>query len=262
VRHVVGVFGMEGEGERFWLDDRAPEAFHIDGEALADARGRIVSFKNRLMTFEAPDEIELERAVLAGLEDAAAHLAGKSDSFGLPAIQKWARLITDGNHKKGWKTVFKDGRYLYGNLKAIFLHTLPDWSDGGTLRGLYADFLAEAAELLHKPALREIAGQYRAIEEQWLSLGESALPDELPAFARIKTLERQKLAVLVEKGGKGLEEYWKFKTLISELQHGFNESFPLGDEAVNDLLMNLRDQLLEIYQAEHAANQALNLTIG
>ena len=27
IRHVVGVFDMEGDGERFWLDDRAARAF-------------------------------------------------------------------------------------------------------------------------------------------------------------------------------------------------------------------------------------------
>ena len=262
IRHVVGVFDMEGDGERFWLDDRAPAPFCIDGETLADARARIVSYKNRLMTFEGPDEVDLEGAVRAGLEDAAVHLSGKSDSFSLPAIRKWAKLITDGSHTKGWKHVFADGRYLYGNLKAIYLHTLPEWSDGGTLRGLYADFLTEAAGIVANPALLEIAEQYRAVEKLWLAFGERALPEEFPTFARLKTLEKQKLCVLMEKGGQGLEEYKVFKSQISELQQGFNERFPMPDEAVNDLLSDLQSRLMEIYQTEITANQALNRAIG
>ena len=262
IRHVVGVFDMEGNGERFWLDDRAPVAFQIDGETLADARGRIVSYKNRLMTFEGPDEVDLEGAVRAGLEDAAVHLSGRSDSFSLPAIRKWAKLITDGSHKKGWKHVFADGRYLYGNLKAIFLHTLPDWSDGGTLRGLYADFLTEAAEIVQNPALLEIADQYWAIEKLWLALGESALPEGVPIFSQVKALEKQKLSVLMEKGGQGLEEYSIFKSQISELQQGFNERFPMPDDAVNDLMSDLQKQLMAIYEMESGANRALNQAIG
>ena len=261
IRHVVGVFGIEGEGERFWLDDRAPEAFQIDGEALASARGRIVSYKNRLMTFEALGEIDLESAIQAGLEDAVVHLGSHSDSFSLPAIRKWGRLITDGSYKKGWKTVFADGRYLYGNLKSIFLHTLPTWSDGGTLRGLYADFLEEAAWILDNPALLGVAERYRSLEVLWRSLGEAALPEDVPAFAQIKALEKHKLSTLVEKGGSGLEEYRKLKPLISEIQQGFNEHFPLEDSAVNDLLTNLQNQLMGVYQAELTANQELNRAI-
>ncbi len=262
IRHVVGVFGMEEGGQRFWLDDRASEAFQIDGETLARSRGRISSYKNRLMTFEASGEINLESAIWAGLEDAAVHLSGHSDSFSLPALRKWARMMTNESHKKGWKSIFSDGRYLYGNLKSIFLHTLPTWSDGGTLRGLYADFLDEAAPVINNPALKEIAGRYRSIEKQWRTLGEAALPESVPVFARIKTLEVQKLAVLVEKGERGLEEYRRLKALISELQQGFNEQFPLEKDAVDDLLAGLENQLMEIYQAELTANQALNRVVG
>ena len=45
------------------------------------------------------------------------HLSDKSDSFSLPAWRKWARMTTDTRNKKGWPTVFADGRGI-GSMRA------------------------------------------------------------------------------------------------------------------------------------------------
>ena len=50
----------------------------------------------------------LRAAVRAGLADAVEHLGARSDSFGLPAWRKWARMLTDTRNAKAWPNVFAD----------------------------------------------------------------------------------------------------------------------------------------------------------
>ena len=78
---------------------------------LAAARGRVVSYKNRLIAIDpARVELDLVPAVREGLRLQVEHLSEKSDSFSLPAWAKWARMVDDTRNKKGWPKVFADGR--------------------------------------------------------------------------------------------------------------------------------------------------------
>ena len=114
----------------------------MPAERLAAARARVGSYKHRLITID-PERVELDLrpAVEAGLRLQVEHLSEKSDSFSLPAWRKWARMTTDTRNKKGWPTVFADGHGV-GSLRASIYTSA---AHGAHLRGLYADFLDEAA---------------------------------------------------------------------------------------------------------------------
>jgi hypothetical protein len=58
---------------------------------------------------------------------------------------------------------------------------------GGHLRGLYADFLDEAAPLLGAAAA-EAAGAFRAAAAAWHAFAEAALPADVPEYARLREL--------------------------------------------------------------------------
>jgi Domain of unknown function (DUF4872) len=200
------VYGIEGDRVR--VDDRNVAPLSVSRERLDAARARVVSYKHRLVVTE-PAEISadtLRTAARAGLEDAAQHLAARSDSFGLPAWRKWARLLTDTRNAKAWPNVFADGRGLAGALLAAYEGIEPVGSDGGHLRALYADFLDEAAALLDEPRLGEAASAYRALAERWHALAELVLPADVPAFATL----REELATVHEsvmaRGDAGAEE--------------------------------------------------------
>ena len=79
----------------------------------------------------------LRDAVRAGLADAAEHLGSTSDSFGLPAWRKWARMMT-ADAAKSWPRVFASGRGLAGALISTYEGIQPVGLDGGHLRELYA----------------------------------------------------------------------------------------------------------------------------
>ena len=105
------------------------------------------------------------------------HLSEKSDSFSLPAWRKWARMTTDTRNRKGWPTVFADGLGVGSLCASIYTNA----AHGAHLRGLYADFLDEAAGLLERDSLTEAAAAWRKAAACWEAIVDAALPpgDEL-----------------------------------------------------------------------------------
>jgi hypothetical protein len=204
--YPVVVHGIDGDRVR--IDDRTLAPLTVARERLDAARARVGSYRHRLVVIE-PTEVgedALRAAARAGLEDAAQHLAARSDSFGLPAWRKWARMLTDTRNAKAWPNVFADGRALAGALLSAYQGIEPVGTYGGHLRGLYADFLDEAAALLDAPRLAEAAVSYRELAERWHGLAELALPADVPEFAAL----REALAALhesvVARGDAGAEE--------------------------------------------------------
>ena len=86
-------------------------------------------------------------------------------------------MITDTRNAKGWPQVFADGRGIASMRASIYTEA----ASGGDLRGLYADFLEEAADLLGLPKLRQPADAWREAAAAWDVIVDNALPpgDEL-----------------------------------------------------------------------------------
>ena len=139
------VIVYERNGDSYAVDDRSTAPIVVPADRLAAARARVGSYKHRLVTID-PERVDLDlrRAVEEGIRLQVEHLSEKSDSFSLPAWRKWARMTADTRNAKGWPNVFADGLGI-GSLRAS-IYT--DAAHGAHLRGLYADFLDEAAELL------------------------------------------------------------------------------------------------------------------
>lgn len=257
IGHFIVVCGREGD--TFLIDDLAEQPYPVSSEMLAEARARISSYKNRLLVIEhAPTEIDLPAAVMQGLQDCVTHLSSPSESFSLPTIRKWGKTMTDSKNKKGWLKLFEDRRGLYSTLRSIFDGIELGGAPGG-LRGLYADFLVEAARLLDKPELVEVAERYRTLGTAWSSLAEAALPDEVSIFKEAKQLMRERHAVLMQGG-----EAWRNTQAITEqLRHistEYNLEFPLED--IVGLFTALQDRLLSIYEAEVQALAALKSVLA
>ena len=177
----------------------------------------------------------------AGLKDCVDHLSAPSDSFSLPAWRKWARLLTDQKNAKAWPKVFA-GRAggLAGALLSVWEGVVPAGGYGGHLRGLYAEFLDQAAALLDNPRLEQPAAACRSAAHSWHTVAETALPDDVPALARLRDLTvavRQAIAdpaaVTPEEADQSAAELW---ALRAEL----DRDFPLDDAQVSDLFARLR----------------------
>lgn len=168
----------ERAGDHYAIDDLSTRRELVPAGRLAAARARVGSYKHRLITID-PERIELDLlpAVEEGLRLQVQHLSERSDSFSLPAWRKWARMTSDTRNSKGWPTVFADG-LATGSLRAS-IYT--EAAHGAHLRGLYADFLDEAAGLLGRESLTEAADAWRRAAARWEPIVDTALPpgDEL-----------------------------------------------------------------------------------
>jgi hypothetical protein len=236
--HPVVVYAASGDAVR--VDDRFVAPRTVSCSALEAARGRVGSYRNRLCVIE-PDRDELpvellRDAVRAGLADAAEHLGSASDSFGVPAWRKWSRMMT-GNAAKAWPRVFADGQGLAGALLSAYEGIQPVGSDGGHLRGLYADFLDEAAVLLEDPDLAARAGAWRDVAAQWQALADLALPE-----GRLRELLAEVHETVVEGGdaSAAAAELWALRRSES----------PVDAES---LFPAMAEMLEGIYEAEMAA---------
>jgi hypothetical protein len=241
--YPVVVYAIDGDVVH--LDDRFVAPRTVSREVLDAARGRVGSYRNRLCVIE-PDRDELpvetlRDAVRAGLADAAEHLASGSDSFGLEAWRKWARMMT-GSAAKAWPRVFASGHGLTGALLSTYEGIQPVGMFGGHLRDLYADFLDEAAALLEDPALSDRAIAWREAAALWRALAELALPE-----GRLRELLAEVHETVVEGGdaSAAASELWELRR--SEAPVDAESLFP----AMGELLEG-------IYEAEIAASGAKN----
>jgi Butirosin biosynthesis protein H, N-terminal/Domain of unknown function (DUF4872) len=228
------------------VDDRGLAPLTVERATLDAARARVGSYKNRLCVI-APDRDELPAellrgAVRAGLDDAAEYLGSTSDSFSLPAWRKWARMMT-GRDAKSWPRVFASGRGLAGALLSTYEGIQPVGLYGGHLRGLYADFLDEAAGLLEEPALAEGAAAWREAAALWQALADVALPEQ--PFGRLRELLADVHGTVVEGGDAtaAAAELW-------DLRRSLDASAPVD---TGELFPAMGAQLREIYEAESAA---------
>ena len=183
--YSVVVYGVRRRRAR--IDDRNLAPLTVDRERSRRAgAGRLLQAPaggDRARRGRAP--VEALRAAVRGRAATRPSTSPRaSDSFGLPAWRKWARMLTDTRNAKAWPNVFADERGLAGALLSTYQGIEPVGCYGGHLRGLYADFLDEAAALLDAPRLAEAATAYRELAERWHALAELALPADVPEFAR------------------------------------------------------------------------------
>lgn len=252
--HFVAVCGRVGDG--YWIDDRAAAPFFVPAATLGDARERISSYKQRLLLVDACAPFDLPAAVQSGIAAQIDYLGGGSDSFALPALRKWARLLTHPTHKKGYPVVFRDRRGLFRVLRAAYEGIALDVG-AGALRGLYASFLREAALILDNEGLLVAADAYADLSARWLAFADAALPD--PPFAPSKQLLIDRHAALLQ-GGDAWQEWVARTEELEALDSAFNRDFPLDDGATNRLFADLGEQMHTIYTQEVAALALLKHT--
>jgi hypothetical protein len=261
----VTVYGIdEGAGVAL-VDDRNQAPLTVPLDALAAARARVGSYKHRLLVLDAPaaelDTEGLRRAVRDGLVEQVEHLGHKSDSFSLPAFRKWARLLTDPGNAKGWPKVFADRVSLFHACLSVYENIEPTagW-DGGNLRGLYAEFLDEAAGLLDAPALAKAAAAYREAAGRWRQVAEVAMPAGRQPFAEARRLT-DLLQGQVERGDAAQEEAAATAARLWALRERWRPEFPGDDAEVDALLAALAGAVTAACEAEEAALAALTAAV-
>jgi hypothetical protein len=251
----VTVYGIDDDAGTALVDDRNRAPLTVSLDALAAARARVVSYKRRLLVLDAPaaelDGDRLRRAVRDGLAEQVEHLSQRSDSFSLPAFRKWARLLGDGRNAKAWPKVFADRVSLFDACLSVYENLEPVGWDGGNLRGLYAQFLDEAAGLLEAPDLGKAAAAYREAEAAWQVVAETAVPADREPFAEARRLS-VRLQAQVEAGDAAQEEAAATAARLWALRDRWRHQFP-GDTDVEALLAALAAAVSAACDAEEVA---------
>ena len=258
IGHFAAICGVDGTD--VLIDDRAAAPYRVPSDILVDARARIGSYENRLLLVESETPTDLVNAVNAGLHAFVDHLSSDSDSFSLPTLRKWGRMMTDEKHKKGWLTVFKDTRGLYGTLRSAFEAVELD-NGGGGLRDVYATFLEEAAEVTGNDSLTESAQHYRDLAARWTRLAEAMLPDEVEPLRETKSLVRERHAVLMQ-GGDAWQTTKPITDQLRKMGSELNLDFPMDDAGIKRLFEAIQSHIWEVYEAEVTALAALKRRIG
>ncbi len=261
--YPVAVVGRTGYS--YLVDDRGREPLVVDRATLARARGRIGSWKHRLIVpTPDPGEISSDRlrqAVHDGLAHQVEHLRSSSDSFSLPAWRKWSRLMTDTRHAKAWPRVFADGDGLFGALLSIV-----DGVDGnvgtagGHLRERYADFLDEVTAAGFAP-MDEAAAHWREAADRWEDFAEAAVPSDVDgAVDAVAAAEELHDAVMA--GEPGRRRARAASDRLWAIRDAHETGSPIAEARMHELLADLGERLRGIYDAEVVALDATARAIG
>ena len=246
---------------RFLIDDRNSRTISVDEATMRAARGRVSSYRNRLVTLDAPGDISeaaIRGAVQEGLEDQVRHLQSESDSFSLPAWRKWARMLTDTKQRKGWPNVFSDQEGLFGVLVTMYESIESSGFGGGSLRAMYGSFLEDAAVLLERPALKGPAEAYKALDGRWLDLAGRCVPADLEPFNRARELIDSLHEQVLEGGDDAKASARETAKELWDLRDS-RDGGPLFDEVTfKALLEDLSQDISALYEQERDALAELN----
>jgi hypothetical protein len=166
-------------------------------------------------------------------------------------------MMTDSRNKKSWPSLFADRRGFFSALRSAFEGV--EMSVGeGALRGLYARFLREAAQITANPRLSTVADRYDALAARWSTFAEACLPDE--TFGEVKTLLRERFATLM-RGGNAWQTTDSLTADIRAMTTQYNLDFPLPETAVTEMFTALQEHLNRLYQGEVAAHAELKAAI-
>jgi hypothetical protein len=230
----------------------------IGADDLAAARSRIPSYKNRLVVADPAaselDEVQLVAGVRAGVEEQLAHLSEKSTSFSLPAFDKWARMLTDNKNAKSWSKVFADGDGLVDALVSVCEQVEDRGQFGGSLRGLYSEFLNYAGRLLDID-LSEPAGEYEVAAERWREI--VAVCRSVPVVDEASRLSRMRRDA-VQQGDIGDEAA---RQAARQMAGVLDSSDTIGPDEMTDLFSDLADAVQAAAGAERDALELLRAAV-
>jgi hypothetical protein len=269
---MMPILAADVDGDSVTIADRSSQPLHLAMTELTKARGRVKEDRYRQITLEAPQTAKLAGAVHKGICQAISLFSeepprGGRDNFGFAAYDKLAEMLVNTRNKHSWERFFAPGVRMYHALAGSPVqpgayHWVMTWGAAdGAERGLYADFLLEAAQILKKPALKEAAAKFRESHKLWLAFADALLPDNIPLLGESKNLIRKKHTLFIEQGEAALPEIRKINVKLNELLAQSENDFPLSNAEAAELRSNLRDILLKIKAVEQQAVDILQAAV-
>ena len=269
---MMPIVALETEGASVMIADRSSKPFHLSMAELTQARGRVKDDKYRLVTLDAPQTTKLASAVHKGICQAISLFTeepprGGRDNFGFAAYEKLAGLLVNTRNKQSWERFFAPGKRMLHALAGSPVqpgayHWVNTWGTAdGAERGLYADFLIEAAAILKKSSLKEAAETFRESHKLWLDFAEALLPQDVPLLGECKALIQKKHDLFIEEGETALPEIQQINSRLNEILAQSEKDFPFSNSQAAEFRANLREILLNISAVERRAIELLQSAI-
>ena len=243
-----------------YIADGANQPLKVPADVFEQARARIKKDKFRVISLDTPNLNHLATAVSKGIWQCInlfteAPPKGKRDNFGLAALQFWANMLTNTRNKQSWERYFPPGERLWMALVGDTVQPGAfSWINQGVgnsaERGMYADFLNEAALILNKPDLQEAGHQFRQSERAWHELAQMLLPDDNAICKEAKTLLRQKRQLFIDKGSAAFDEIKQINSRLKAIHEQIAIAFPMNEPEVKVFREGLAAQVLKIHDIE------------
>lgn len=254
----VLVYGYDEATDTVYLADRAPIPLTISTQALHVARARVKKDKFRILTLEPPLPEKLPSAVQAGIWDCLRLYTekppkGSKNNFGLAAYQHWITLLTRPKTRLSWEKEFPAGRKMLAGLMGVFDSINCFGNVGYAERNVFADFLDEASVILNKPALNEVATQFRQSGAAWDALGTAVFPDEVPMLGQMRHILLQQRDLLHSQGSAAIAQIGQLKQVEKAILKQSETAFPLNEQEVIAFRANMAAHLEKIQGIEATA---------
>jgi hypothetical protein len=117
-----------------------------------------------------------------------ARMGAMRTNFRLEALKVWADRLHQSKDPESWERIFAAPANLWRALTGVYEYIESYGTGGGLCRTLFADGLAEAAEVLAQEPLLALAKRYAELGAQWTELAEAALPSDVPLLAQAREL--------------------------------------------------------------------------
>lgn len=160
--HNLIVYGKEGAN--YLISDPVMESVttltESELEKVRFAKGAFAPKGHIYYFTDFPDEIRLEKAVVAGIKRVCKQMLAKVPIVGVRGIRYTAKLIRKWPKKKGIKTA---NHYLGQIVRA----QEEIGTGGGGFRYIYAAFLQESGNLLANEGLKEMSKEMTMIGDLW-----------------------------------------------------------------------------------------------
>lgn len=252
----------ERDGNEFVVGDLGESPARISVEELEEVRHSHYATKFRSLTVkDAPAKPDIREMLSERIRLTCSQMLEGLGiaNFGLEAFKKWAEMLTNTKNKKGWSNCFNTGPELHGAMSSVFEQIELRGNGGSAFRGMYADFLDQAAGVLKKPALKKVADQFRESEASWHKIALAALPDSIPILKETReTFDRRATLLRKPRTPKVNEELDSLRTRLKELRESSAKELALSPEARLDLFSSIRSRVLETEAIERAAFTDLN----
>ncbi|MEK6281709.1 MAG: DUF4872 domain-containing protein [Acidobacteriota bacterium] len=253
--HQVVVYGMEGDD--VLVGDLGDSVIRMSMEELTEARNSNYAPKFRTVVIsEATAKPQLRETLSDRIRVTCSQMLEGLGiaNFGLAALNKWAQMLTNTKNKKGWPNCFPGGPPLHGAMSTVFEQIELRGYGGSAFRGLYADFLDQAAGVLKKSALKKVAEQFRESEASWRAISDAALPDSIPllketreALTRRSVLIRKPRTTAIDK------ELESLRDRLKQLRERSAKELSLSKADALDLFGAISERVLETEKIERAA---------